>query len=156
VLGIFIGFLYLVFVVTALLLIAIILLQEAKGGGLAGAFGGAGTEAFGVKAGGINRFTATVAGIFLGSAVVIGILSVGSGSVVSGEEPPAVPALPDDIGSAAPTDGSSSTTPPAAPADGTKPPAESGAKPAESGTSTPPAGEPKKEAPPAPAEPEKK
>ena len=40
------------------LLITIILLQEGKGGGLGGAFGGAGAETFGVQSGGVNRFTA--------------------------------------------------------------------------------------------------
>lgn len=151
-LGIFIGFLYLVFVVTALLLIVIILLQEAKGGGLAGAFGGAGTEAFGVKAGGINRFTATIAGIFLCSAVVIGMLSASTGSVVDATEEPAVPALPDDLGAAPPADASSGAATtveiPAPPAGSSTPPADAaaGTKPADTppAPSTPPAGEPEK------------
>ncbi|MCA8953920.1 MAG: preprotein translocase subunit SecG [Planctomycetes bacterium] len=49
------------FFVSAVLLIIIVLLQESKGGGLAEAFGGTGAETFGVKTGGINRFTFLIA-----------------------------------------------------------------------------------------------
>jgi protein translocase SecG subunit len=56
---------------SAVLLIFVVLIQEGKGGGLAAALGGAGTEAFGVKAGGINKFTAIVAAIFLLSAILL-------------------------------------------------------------------------------------
>jgi len=49
--------LYAVFFLSALMLITVILLQEPKGGGLSEAFGGAGAETFGPRAGGINRFT---------------------------------------------------------------------------------------------------
>ncbi len=62
---------WILFFLSAILMIVIILLQEGKGGGLADAFGGVGAETFGVKSGGINRFTFTLAGIFVGSAVVI-------------------------------------------------------------------------------------
>ena len=55
-------------------LIIVILLQESKGGGLAEAFGGIGAETFGVKSGGINRFTFGLAGLFLGSAILIQML----------------------------------------------------------------------------------
>ena len=63
--------LWVVFVITSLLLIAIVLLQEGKGGGLGSAFGGAGGEAFGHGAGGINRFTSYLAGAFMLTALVI-------------------------------------------------------------------------------------
>lgn len=56
---------------SALLMSIVILLQESKGGGLAEAFGGVGAETFGVKSGGINRFTFTLAAVFLGSAVLL-------------------------------------------------------------------------------------
>jgi preprotein translocase subunit SecG len=46
-------------------------LQEAKGGGLAEAFGGLGAQTFGVKASGINKFTAYVAVVFILSAILI-------------------------------------------------------------------------------------
>jgi len=63
--------LWLVFCASALLLIVVILLQESKGGGLAEAFGGMGAETFGVKSGGISRFTFSVAGVFIASAILL-------------------------------------------------------------------------------------
>jgi protein translocase SecG subunit len=59
------------FFASAVLLTVVVLLQEPKGGGLAEAFGGMGAETFGVKSGGINRFTFTLAAIFCGSAILI-------------------------------------------------------------------------------------
>ena len=44
--------LWIIFIGSALLLAVVILLQEAKGGGLAEAFGGMGAQTFGVKASG--------------------------------------------------------------------------------------------------------
>ena len=66
--------LWVVFAVSAVLLSVVILLQESKGGGLAEAFGGVGAETFGVKSGGINRFTFGLAGVFMASAVLIHVL----------------------------------------------------------------------------------
>ena len=63
--------LYGIFVVVALLLGAIVLMQEPKGGGLGSAFGGAGGEAFGHGAGGVNRFTSVLGGLFFVIALVI-------------------------------------------------------------------------------------
>ncbi len=65
--------LWVLFGVSAVLLIVVILLQESKGGGLAEAFGGIGAETFGVKSGGINRFTFTLAALFIGSAVLLNL-----------------------------------------------------------------------------------
>lgn len=62
---------WVLFFVSALLLIIVVLLQEPKGGGLAEAFGGMGAETFGVKSGGINRFTFMLAALFCGSAILI-------------------------------------------------------------------------------------
>ena len=59
------GVIMFLFVLVALVLIAIVLLQEGKGGGLAGAFGGAGAETFGVQSGGVNKFTAYIAVAFM-------------------------------------------------------------------------------------------
>jgi len=59
------------FFVSSILLTIVVLLQESKGGGLAEAFGGVGAETFGVKAGGINKFTFLLAAIFLGSAILL-------------------------------------------------------------------------------------
>lgn len=61
------------FFISAILLTVLILLQESKGGGLAEAFGGTGAETFGVKSGGINRFTFLIAAIFCGSAIMISV-----------------------------------------------------------------------------------
>ena len=46
-----------IFLLSSIFMIFVILLQEPKGGGLAEAFGGMGAETFGVKSGGVNRFT---------------------------------------------------------------------------------------------------
>lgn len=62
---------WLLFFASAVLLTIVVLLQESKGGGLAEAFGGMGAETFGVKTGGINRFTFLLAAIFCGSAILI-------------------------------------------------------------------------------------
>ncbi len=63
--------LWVVFFASAALMSVVILLQESKGGGLAEAFGGVGAETFGVRAGNINRFTFLLAGMFLGSALLL-------------------------------------------------------------------------------------
>jgi preprotein translocase subunit SecG len=67
------------FVIVTLLLSIVILLQEGKGGGLAGAFGGAGADAFGVKAGTVNKFTSWLGALFLGLALLhSGLATAGS------------------------------------------------------------------------------
>tara|TARA_R110002072_G_scaffold4174_5_gene29542 strand:+ start:53547 stop:53780 length:234 start_codon:yes stop_codon:yes gene_type:complete len=62
---------WVLFFVSAVLMTTVVLLQESKGGGLAEAFGGAGAETFGVKSGGVSKFTFLLAGIFCGSAILI-------------------------------------------------------------------------------------
>jgi preprotein translocase subunit SecG len=111
------GLVMTLFVLTSLLLLLVILIQEGKGGGIAGAFGGAAAETFGVKAGTVNRFTAILATVFMGLALLhAGIASATGGSVIKreapvpsgeilpggGTPPPAAPGTPDE-----------STTPPA-------------------------------------------
>ena len=66
---------FVVFVLVALLLTLVILVQEGKGGGIGAAFGGAAADAFGVKAGTVNRFTAYLAAGFLGLALLYAGLS---------------------------------------------------------------------------------
>jgi preprotein translocase subunit SecG len=61
--------LYTLFFVSALLLILVILVQEGKGGGLGGALGGAGSETFGVRAGGVNKVTFVIFLVFALSAM---------------------------------------------------------------------------------------
>ncbi len=67
--------LYIVFVLSALVLITVILLQEGKGGGFSDALGVAGQQTFGVKAKGIQTFTGVIAAIFLISALSIHVLN---------------------------------------------------------------------------------
>lgn len=62
---------------SALLLIVVVLIQEGRGGGLGGAFGGAGTQTFGVGARGITKFTAVVGIVFIVSAVGITLVEKG-------------------------------------------------------------------------------
>ncbi len=66
--------LYIVFVLAAIVLITVVLIQEGKGGGLGDAFGGQAQQSFGVGAKGVNRFTSYVATAFLACAVMIHIL----------------------------------------------------------------------------------
>jgi preprotein translocase subunit SecG len=82
--------LWFLMIVSMLLLIAVILLQEGKGGGLAEAFGGAGAETFGVKAHGINKFTAVVGGLFLLLCIVLNKFHVRgeSAQLLPGYTPP--------------------------------------------------------------------
>ena len=74
------------FVVCAFLLIVVILLQEPKGGGLASAFGGAGAETFGVKSGGVNKFTAILATVYMVLAILYAAIK------------PPPPLAPSDLG----------------------------------------------------------
>ena len=66
--------LWVVFVLVSLLLIAIVLMQEGKGGGLGSAFGGAGGDAFGHGVGSINKFTSGLAIVFMLTALVLAML----------------------------------------------------------------------------------
>jgi len=71
------------FVLSALLLTLVVLLQEPKGGGLSSAFGGAGAETFGVQSRGVNKFTAWVAGIFMGLAILYAAIREGEPASLS-------------------------------------------------------------------------
>jgi preprotein translocase subunit SecG len=74
--GIIINILYVLFALDAVLLVAIVLLQEGKGGGLGAAFGGVGGELFGHGAGGINKATGILASILFVIAIVIARLEM--------------------------------------------------------------------------------
>ncbi len=74
--------LYVMFVLSGLALMLLILVQEGKGGGLGDAFGGAGAQTFGVKAGGVNKVTAGLAATWIVSALLIHV--VGRSSEDSG------------------------------------------------------------------------
>ncbi len=79
--------LWFLFIASALLLALIILIQEGKGGGLGEAFGGMGAETFGVKAAGVNKATATLAIIWVASAILINKCGYrGAGTDIFAEE----------------------------------------------------------------------
>jgi preprotein translocase subunit SecG len=93
---------YIVFVLSAIVLIVVILLQEGRGGGFGEALGTHGRETFGAGSRGINTFTAVTAGVFLGSALLIHVLNRQSSSStvledfdspppISGTEMPGLP-----------------------------------------------------------------
>ena len=124
--------------IICLVLILVVLLQSGKGGGLAGAFGGgmggAGQSLFGGRGAATFLSKATpVFGIaFMVSSLVIALLSGGqsevrsvlrSGDALPGVAPPPVSSQPVQIPSntlppVAPTQGTESATPDAAPSDG--------------------------------------
>ncbi|MEE8142805.1 MAG: preprotein translocase subunit SecG, partial [Planctomycetota bacterium] len=89
------------------LLIGVVLIQDSKSGGLAGAFGGAGGETL-LGAGSqkdITRFTSILSVVFLGLCILAGILSrvqAGSTTVSPNEIPIVVPAFPEDVNGGAP------------------------------------------------------
>ena len=97
--GFIIGVLYFLFIVSSLILIGIILLQEGKGGGFAEAFSGIGGETFGVRATGLHKFTGAVAAVFVVSALLVSILRTKSETVkpemprtpIGGQETPGTP-----------------------------------------------------------------
>jgi len=68
-------FLYILFVLCAIVLIVVILLQEGRGGGFGQALGEHGQQTFGVAAQGIHKFTMWVAIIFLSSALTLHVLN---------------------------------------------------------------------------------
>ena len=94
-------FLFILFVLAAIVLIVVILLQEGRGGGFGQALGEHGQQTFGVAAKGIHRFTMIVAAVFLGSAVLLHYLnrSASSSSVLL---PSITPADPTQSGLQAP------------------------------------------------------
>lgn len=71
--------LYILFVLSAIVLIVVILLQEGRGGGFGQALGEHGQQTFGVGARGINTFTGYTATVFLVSALLLHMLNRGSG-----------------------------------------------------------------------------
>ena len=76
----------LLFVFCAILVCVVVLIQEGKGGGLGGAFGGAGQQTFGVGTRGITRFTAGVVIVMLGSAIAANKLQPQSSTSITEEQ----------------------------------------------------------------------
>ena len=92
---------YLIFILSAIVLIVVILLQEGKGGGFGGeSLGGHGQQTFGVAAGGIQKFTGVTALVFLASAVTIHIINKAdvSSSVIGDTGGVVLPVTDDDSG----------------------------------------------------------
>jgi preprotein translocase subunit SecG len=104
-----------VYVLVCLVLMLVILLQQGKGGDIASAFGGGGSQAaFGARSGAtvLSRATTVLAVLFIVGALVLNILAQrGPGSVVGGRAPqaaqpsatlPTPPATPAPAAPAAP------------------------------------------------------
>ena len=85
-----------VYVLVCLVLMLVILLQQGKGGDIASAFGGGGSQtAFGARSGAtvLSRATAICAVLFIVGAMVLGILGQrGPASVVGGRAQQGTPA----------------------------------------------------------------
>lgn len=86
--------LYIVFVLSAIVLTVVILLQEGKGGGFGDALGSAGQQTFGVATKGIQTFTGIVAAVFVVSAISIHVVvkQTSGTSLVEGQESSVTPA----------------------------------------------------------------
>ena len=115
---IFATLLYIVFVLSAIVLITVILLQEGKGGGFGQALGEHGQQTFGVGAKGINTFTGYTAVVFLVSALSLHMINrnADSGSVLTDDGGPSVLDVGPGAGAGAPGVGGGQ-----APAGGTQP-----------------------------------
>ena len=85
-----------VYVLVCFFLLVVVLLQQGKGGDIAAAFGGSGSQAaFGARAGAtvLTRATTVLGALFMVGAMVLAILGQrGPGSLLSGIEAPAAPA----------------------------------------------------------------
>ncbi len=84
-----------VYVFVCLFLLVVVLLQQGKGGDIAAAFGGSGSQAaFGARAGAtvLTRATTVFGALFMVGAMVLAILGQrGPGSLLSGIDAPAAP-----------------------------------------------------------------
>jgi protein translocase SecG subunit len=87
----FLGLLAVIAVLSSLVLAFVVLLQEPKGGGIAAALGGSGMDTFGPAAGGVNRFTSWMAGIWMVTCFAHAILMT-SGPVIIGKDAKSAPA----------------------------------------------------------------
>jgi len=95
---------YILFVLAAIVLIVVVLLQEGRGGGFGEALGVAGRETFGPGSKGINNFTAWTAAVFLGAALVNHFMTTTPQSAIDSIPSPTLAPAPADAGAPAPTD----------------------------------------------------
>jgi preprotein translocase subunit SecG len=83
------------YVITCLVLVLVVLLQQGKGGDIANAFGGGTSQAaFGARSGAtvLSRATTVCAVLFMLGALLLGVLGQrGPGSVVGGSTPASRP-----------------------------------------------------------------
>jgi len=90
-----------IYVLVCLLLIVVILLQQGKGGDIANAFGGGGSQAaFGARAGAtlLTKMTTVLAGLFIAFALTLAAWGqLGPSSVVGGTEAAPQPATPPSL-----------------------------------------------------------
>jgi len=86
------------YVLTCMVLMLVILLQQGKGGDIANAFGGGSSQAaFGARSGAtvLSRATTVCAVLFVVGALVLGIVGQrGPGSVIGGRAPARAPTAP--------------------------------------------------------------
>ncbi len=102
---------YIIFVLSAIVLVTVVLLQEGKGGGFGEALGTSGQQTFGVGASGINKFTGIVAAVFLGSALLTHVFNrAQSGSSVIEQVGDSV--LDSTVSPVAPPEGGTPAVPP--------------------------------------------
>ena len=84
------------YVLACLMLLLVVLLQQGKGGDMASAFGGGGSQtAFGARAGAsvLTRATTVLGVLFMLGALALAIMGQrGPGSLLSGESTPQAPA----------------------------------------------------------------
>ena len=113
-----------VYVIICLLLLVVVLMQQGKGGDIAAAFGGSGSQtAFGARAGAsvLTRATTVLGALFMVGAMTLAILgqrdtsSVLSGVEGPGLQPPAPVSIPTAIDPAQETPDEEPADPPAEP-----------------------------------------
>ena len=110
------------YILSCLVLMLVILLQQGKGGDIANAFGGGGSQAaFGARSGAtvLSRATAVCFVLFIVGALSLSIMGTrGPGSVLGGRPGPrpAAPAAAPSPTTPAPVEGAKPTTPAPAPA----------------------------------------
>jgi preprotein translocase subunit SecG len=85
-----------VYVLSCFLLLVVVLLQQGKGGDMASAFGGGGSQtAFGARAGAtvLTRATTVLGVLFMLGALALGMMGThgGGSSIMSGADRPAAP-----------------------------------------------------------------
>jgi preprotein translocase subunit SecG len=136
------------YVLACFLLLLVVLLQQGKGGDIASAFGGGGSQtAFGARAGAtvLTRATAVLGALFMVGAVLLAVLGrPGSGSLLRGTAAPASPPVQTPLANPTTNPVQPATTPQQQPtALPQQQPAPEQAKPGVAGTPQKPAGNPK-------------